>query len=206
MPGSVSSALEMGSHPSEGPESGVWSAPDVDRARALIRDAHAAGQEVTVWVTDFSPVFPGSIETGRYVVEVLNELGLRAHLKVADFHEFFHAVYVDGGIQAYVGGWATTYSGAGGFIDDDFRCGRPDDASGLCTKEFASQIAEAQRLQATDPAAANQAWIEIEHQLVEQAEWAPLINPVSTYAISERTENVQVHPQWGILMSRLWVQ
>jgi hypothetical protein len=32
------------------------------------------------------------------------------------------------------------------------------------------------------------------------------MNPVSAYALSARVENVQVHPQWGILLSRLWVQ
>jgi ABC-type transport system substrate-binding protein len=71
---------------------------------------------------------------------------------------------------------------------------------------LASRIDEAQRLQATDPAAANSARIEIEHQLVEDAIWVPLTNPVSTYAFSPRTENIQVNPQWGILLSRLWVQ
>jgi ABC-type transport system substrate-binding protein len=71
---------------------------------------------------------------------------------------------------------------------------------------LASRIDEAQRLQATDPAAANSARIEIEHQLVEDAIWVPLTNPVSTYALSPRTENIQVNPQWGILLSRLWVQ
>ncbi len=34
------------------PDSGVWSAPDLDRARALIEDAGAVGEKVTVWVTD----------------------------------------------------------------------------------------------------------------------------------------------------------
>jgi hypothetical protein len=42
---------------------------------------------------------------------------------------------------------------------------------------LASRIDEAQRLQATDPAAANSAWIEIEHQLVEDAIWVPLTTP-----------------------------
>jgi len=26
------------------------------------------------------------------------------------------------------------------------------------------------------------------------------------HAFSARTENIQVHPQWGVLLSRLWVQ
>ena len=67
-------------------------------------------------------------------------------------------------------------------------------------------MAEAERLQETDPAAANAAWIAIEHTLVKEAIWAPLINPVRAYAFSARTENVEVNPQWGILLSRLWVR
>jgi ABC-type transport system substrate-binding protein len=65
---------------------------------------------------------------------------------------------------------------------------------------------EALRLQATDPAAANRAWTDIEHQLVEEAVQTPLANPFFTQAVSARTENVQVNPQWGILLSRLWVR
>ena len=84
--------------------------------------------------------------------------------------------------------------------------GAPSTISGLCSESLDAAIDEAQRLQATDPAAANSAWIEIEHQLVEDAVWVSLTNPVSAYAFSARTENIQVHPQWGILLSRLWVQ
>jgi hypothetical protein len=36
--------------------------------------------------------------------------------------------------------------------------------------------------------------------------WAPLTNGVRAYVFSARTENVQVHPKSGILLSRLWVQ
>ena len=150
---------------------------------------------------------PGSVETMRYVVEVLNDLGLRADLKIVhDGDEYFPAVYAEGEAQAFLSGWGPTYPGAGGFIDDDLRCGRPDNASGMCTKNLEAQVDEGQQLQATDPAAANKAWIEIEHQLVEDAVWAPLVNPVQASAVSARVENVQVHPQWGILLSRLWVR
>jgi YVTN family beta-propeller protein len=192
------------------PNSGVWSAPDVDRGQALIEEADAVGEKVTVWVTDdprFLAELPGAVETVQYVVEVLNELGLSAHPKIVhDGDEFFDRIYSEDAPQAYLSGWGNTYPGAGGFIDDDLRCGRPDNASGMCTESLRVQIEEAQQLQATDPAAANRAWIEIEHQLVEDAFWVPLTNPVSTYAISGRVENIQVHPQWGILLSRLWVQ
>jgi YVTN family beta-propeller protein len=189
------------------PDSGVWSSPDLARARALIEDADAVGEKVTLWVTDEPGFLPGSVETMRYVVEVLNDLGLRAELKIVhDADEYFDAIYLEGKPQAYLSGWVADYPAAGGFIDIQFRCQSPQNASGLCSKSLDDQIEEAQRLQATDPAASNSVWTEIEHRLVEDAVWAPLTNPVTAYAFSARTENVQVHPQWGILLSRLWVQ
>jgi len=187
-----------------GPDSGVWSAPDLDRARTLIGDADVRGQRVTVWVSDAE--LPGRVEAMRYVVEVMNELGLRAKLKIVhDLDTYVGAVY-GGKAQAYLFGWVAGYPGAGDFIPPQFQCGSGANASGLCDDELGAAIDEAQRLQATDPADANTTWIEIEHRLVEDAVWAPLANPIQTYAISGRTQNVQVHPQWGILLSRLWVR
>jgi ABC-type transport system substrate-binding protein len=83
------------------------------------------------------------------------------------------------------------------FADPQFRCGGFGNPSGLCSESLDAEVDDAQRLQATDPGAANRAWAEIEHQLVEDAIWAPLTNPVSAYALSARTENVQIHPSGG---------
>ncbi len=44
------------------------------------RDADATGKRVTLWVSEAFP--PQIVEAMRYVVEVLNELGMRADLKV----------------------------------------------------------------------------------------------------------------------------
>ena len=186
------------------PDAGVWSSPDLDRARALIEDAGAVGEKVTVWASTGD--LPGAVETMRYVVEVMDELGLHASPKVVDdVDEYVGAVY-GGEAQTYLFGWIAGFPSAGDVIPPQFTCGSPANASGLCDEELDAAIEEAQRLQATDPAGANAAWTEIEHQLVEDAVWAPVANFGSTYAFSARTENVQVHPQWGILLSRLWVQ
>jgi peptide/nickel transport system substrate-binding protein len=186
------------------PNSGVWSAPDPDRARALIEDADAVGEKVTVWVTDAD--LPGGVASMRHLVEVMNEIGLAATLKVEhNLDRYVGAVY-GGKAQAYLFGWIPGYPGAGDFIPPQFRCGADANASGLCDERLDAAIDEAQRLQATDPAASNSAWTEIEHQLVDDAIWAPLTNSISAYAFSARTDNVQIHPVWGILLSRLWVQ
>jgi peptide/nickel transport system substrate-binding protein len=194
------------------PESGVWSAPDLDRARALIEDGDAIGKEVTVWVMKKDPLLVDPVKTMRYVVEVLNELGLRADLKIVqNVNEYWDTLYggpasSGGHPQLYLGGWFSDYLGAATFIADQFRCDAPFNISGLCSDSLDAKIEEAQRLQATDLAASNAAWAEIEHRLVEDAVWASLTNPISAYAFSARTENIQVHPQGWILLSRLWVQ
>jgi ABC-type transport system substrate-binding protein len=108
--------------------------------------------------------------------------------------------------QAYITGWASIYPSAADFLPPNFRCGAPYNISGLCNEALDAAMDEAQRLPGTDPAAANSAWIEIEHRLVKDAIWVPLSNDVSTFAFSARVENIQIHPQWGVLLSRLWVQ
>jgi ABC-type transport system substrate-binding protein len=65
---------------------------------------------------------------------------------------------------------------------------------------------EAAALQVTDPGAANRAWGEIEHQLVDAAVQAPITNPLFTHAVSDRAGNVQLNPQWGLILSLIWVQ
>ena len=65
---------------------------------------------------------------------------------------------------------------------------------------------EAAAMQVTDPGAANRAWREIEHRLVDAAIQAPITNPLLTHAVSDRAENVQLHPQWGLMLSLIWVQ
>jgi peptide/nickel transport system substrate-binding protein len=188
------------------PRSGIWSAPDLDRARALIEDADAVGQRVTAWVTDDPDFPPEAVRLEGYIVKVLNELGLQATRKIVQTLKDYNGAVNSGKAQAYMIGWASAYPSAYDFIAPQFSCGGFANVSGYCSRSLDAAIGDAQALQATDPAAANSAWIEIEHQLVEDAIWVPLANPVSSDAFSARTQNIQVHPAWGVLMSRVWVR
>ena len=185
------------------PGSGVWSAPDLDAARALIEDADAAGERVTLWVSRTFP--PEWVEVMGYVVDVLNGLGLQADLKTPTDEVYWPGLYA-GELQGFWLGWIPTFPSASDYFPPLFTCGSDANATGVCDEALDVQIEEARTLQATDPAAANQAWTEIEHQLVEDAVWVPLANPVTTYALSADVGNVQVNPMLGILFSQLWVR
>jgi hypothetical protein len=149
------------------------------------------------------------VKITRYIVEVLNELGLRAELKIVGTQDQWFAAIWTGEAQAYVGGWISNYPTASDFINPEVLCSPAigwGKYSGFCSKSLNAMFEDALRLQATDPAAANSAWTDLDHQLVEEAIVAAVQNPVFTFAFSARVGNVQVHPQWGVLPSRLWVQ
>ena len=103
-------------------------------------------------------------------------------------------------------GWGSDYPRPGDFIESQFHCGSPVNVTHFCSHRLDRRMQEAKELQTTDPAAANSAWSEIEHDLVEASAWIPFSNHVAAYVFSARTGNVQVHPQLGLLLSRLWVQ
>ena len=114
----------------------------------------------------------------RYVVGILNELGLHADLRIAPRSKYFsvEGIY-SGGPQVYLLGWVADLSTREQLPSPTvplprewqrirpLRPGAPGgDGGGRTAPE-------------TDPAAANAAWIAIEHTLVKEAIWAPLINP-----------------------------
>jgi peptide/nickel transport system substrate-binding protein len=188
------------------PESDVWSDPDPARARALIEEAGATGQLIELSVMNDDPNLTGEVDAMAYVVGVLNDIGLRANLHVVkDIDEYVNAVY-GGEPQMFLFGWGSDYPRPGDFIESQFHCGSPVNVTHFCSHRLDRRMQEAKELQTTDPAAANSAWSEIEHDLVEASAWIPFSNHVAAYVFSARTGNVQVHPQWGLLLSRLWVQ
>jgi peptide/nickel transport system substrate-binding protein len=187
------------------PETGGWSAPDPDRARDLIDEAGTVDELIDVWVSHEDPALPGAVDVMTYVVDVLNDIGLPADLRVLKLDPYAEGIYADEP-QMYLFGWGSDYLGAGDFIQTQFRCGAGANASNLCSRSLDRRMERAKELQRTDPGAAIAAWTEIEHDLVEAGVWAAVTNPVATDVFSARVGNAQIHPQWGVLLSRLWVR
>lgn len=202
------------------PHNLVWSAPDPDRAKALIEEAGAAGTPVDVLVTD-NGLPPGAVDVMEYVRDVLAEIGLEPDLEIThSATTYFDRILPPAGGEpgtfagtprhpnVFLSGWLADYLGARNFIEPQFACGEAGFANGhgWCDETLSERMDEASALQVTDPGAANRAWAEIEHQLVDAAVQAPITNPLRTHAVSDRAENVQVHLQWGLMLSLIWVQ
>ncbi len=204
------------------PESGVWSAPDPDRARKLIDEAGVAGTKIDVLTTDrlFGPLH-SALKTMRYVTGVLEDLGFEPTVEFvrhppAYFHRIFPPAGGAPGTEAgtprhphvFISGWGADFPAANDFITPQFACGDAGSANlfGWCDQALDERVQQTLLLNSTDPGAANREWSEIEHELVEAAIQAPLANPVTTHALSDRAGNVQINPQWGLLPTLMWVQ
>ena len=186
---------------------GVWTAPDMERARLLVRASHTAGQRVTVWI----PRWIGfGAQAGRYVVSVLSRLGYRARFRFAA-DPYPHADELQLQIGFY--GWISDFATPAGFIPPGLGCAsyKPDNPQnqnigGFCDPAIDRQIAAARALRANDPGAASRMWTRIDRDLTDRAPWVPFANGVVVSFRSKRVGNYQYNPQWLTLFDQLWVK
>jgi peptide/nickel transport system substrate-binding protein len=195
------------------PETGRWSAPNLDRASQLIQAAGVAGERVTVWSPTGPGVPPATVEVMTHVADVLTQLGMRAEVKeIGNIDEYFQK-YLYGEEPGtarhpaiFFAGWLPDFLTAKNYIEPQFGCDGFANAFGVCDRTLERLMDQAAQLQPSDPGAANRKWAEADRRLVEEAMLAPLTNGLVAYPVSDRVGNVQIHPLWTLLLSRLWVQ
>jgi peptide/nickel transport system substrate-binding protein len=161
---------------------------------------------VTVWSgSEFAGV-------SRYFVELLDSLGYKARLRnLGGFGEFW--VYVaDSRNKAQMGAYFFSGSPSPAELTAPLRCrsfvpnsGDNQNTAQFCSPELEARIERALRLQATDPAAAGPAWAAVDRHIVDQAPAIPLLVPAGIDLVSRRVGNYQHNPQWGVVLSQLWV-
>ncbi len=189
-----------------------WSAPDLDKAKALVQESGTAGMRVEV----FAPA--GETEwvlAAREAVAALDRLGYRASLRSLDTDiDTYFARISDSrnSVQAAMSAWVQDYPAAGEFIASQLSCEAfaPDDSnsnfSGFCDHAIDAMVERGRRLQPTDPAFANELFAQVDRAVTDRAPYVPLVNPMAFDFVSARVGNAQHHPQWRLLLDQLWVR
>ena len=187
--------------------SGVWTGPDLARARQLVRQSGTAGQKVTVWIPELVP-FDAAL--GKYVVSVLDRLGYRASYRVGNdpwHHEDAWRV------QLSPSGWLADFAATGGFVVGSLNCAsynrdnsENSNFAEFCDPAIDREIARAQSIETSDPAAATQLWTEVDRALTDEAPWVTFANGAVFQVKSPRLGNYQYSPQWRTLLDQLWVR
>jgi peptide/nickel transport system substrate-binding protein len=186
---------------------GTWTAPDIANARALVEASGTGGTRVTVWSSEaFAPM-------SRHFAAVLNDLGYRATMKViGDFGAFIRFI-ANSKNRAQAAGFITFGDSTSLLLRnlaptcDSFRPNDPNNPniSEVCEPDVDQRFAKAVALQVTDPAAARDAWSELDRQITDLAPFIPVVVPESVDFLSKRVGNYQYNPTYGILLAQVWV-
>jgi YVTN family beta-propeller protein len=173
---------------------GGWTAPDLAQARRL---AAASGRTEHVTIT--VPAFRRAL--GRLVVATLEDLGLRASLRMLGDNDSLAT-------RAQMGyiGFSSDYLSPSTFIATLFGCGgTPSDlnASRFCDPRLDRQIELALAARGAEAAAR---WAAADRVVVDRAPAVALANHRGALLTSERVGNVQSHLQWFLLLDQLWVR
>ena len=188
-----------------------WSAPDMDKAKALMKESGVAPGEKVVVITDDQMVDPS---LGTYMVSVLNQLGFKATLKlISGSIEFPYIQNSKNKMQIGITSWISDYPTASDFINVLLSCGSfhpgsdaSPNISGFCQKGINDQINQAMALDVTDPAAAAKLWAQIDKQITDQAPWVPMFTPYQLSFVSKRLGNFSYSYLYLMIISKVWVQ
>jgi YVTN family beta-propeller protein len=184
-------------NPSRG---GAWTAPDLARARELVRRSGTKGMQVDMIGFAGKNVY-GAGTTA--VADALRLLGYHVSLSRFRTPKAYFAAYERESHRLDAAGmpWLQDYPAPSVFIAGLFVCNPY-----FCDRAFERRIRRALMVQARDPRAATELWARLEREVVDRAIAVPLVNPKKVDFVSRRVGNYQHHPVFGALISQLWVR
>lgn len=187
-----------------------WSAPDMARARQLVKESGTAGQKVTLIARDTAV----DKQLGTYLQSVLNDLGYPTTLKLlSDTVQFTYIQNTSNKVQISLTTWYQDYPAPSNFLNVLFSCAsfRPGsdssiNISGLCDKGIDADMAQAMSTGITDPQAAAAMWAAIDRKVTDSAASAVLFNPNILDFTSKRLGNYTFSGQFYFLFNLAWVK
>jgi peptide/nickel transport system substrate-binding protein len=187
-----------------------WSAPDLAKAKQLVKESGTTGQKVTVYSSDDEV----NKAMGVYIQSVLNSIGYKASVKPISVNIFFTYVQnTKNKVQINVQQWYQDYPAASDFLYILFGCesfhpgsDSSINFSGFCNKPINAQMHKALDLGVTNDKAANVLWAKIDKQVTDQAPMATLFSPKHLDFVSKRVGNFTFSKQFYWLVDQSWVQ
>ena len=187
-----------------------WSAPDLAKARRLVRESGTAGQKVVVLSSDDEV----NRQMGVYLQSVLDQIGYNASVKPISGNIFFTYVQnTKNKVQINVQQWYQDYPAASDFLYILFGCESftpGSDSSiniaGFCHRGINARMHRALDLGVTNEDAANAQWTQIDRLVTDQAPMATLFTPKHIDFVSKRVGNFTFSKQFYWLVSQSWVQ
>jgi peptide/nickel transport system substrate-binding protein len=189
----------------------VWSAPNVAKAKQLVKASGTLGDKVVVDGT--------SDEVGKALVEQmvsdLDSIGYKASPQLLTMSIQYPYVQNSSNSSHWNVGWSAWYQdypAPSDFLNVLLGCNSihaNSDASpniaAFCDPAIQKQITQAESEEAGSPAAATSLWTQIDHEDTAQAPWVDLYNPKQIDFLAKNVHGYQWNPQWYILIDQLWL-
>jgi peptide/nickel transport system substrate-binding protein len=187
-----------------------WSAPDLAKAKQLVKESGTAGQKVAVVSQDDEV----NKATAVYLQSVLNSIGYKATVKPISGNIFFtYAQNTKNKVQINVQQWYQDYPAASDFLNILLGCGSyipnsnaSPNISEFCVKPIQAQMDAALKQGITDPSGANTKWAAVDKAVTDQAPWVSMFNPKYLNFVSKRVKGFQFSPQWYFLIDQASVK
>jgi peptide/nickel transport system substrate-binding protein len=187
-----------------------WSAPDMEKAKALVEESGTRGQKVSIIVEDKTV----AKSIGVYLQSVMTELGYVADVKpISQNIQFTYIQNTNNKVQMSVTQWYQDYPAASDFLNILFGCSSftpGSDSSiniaGYCNKDVDAKMQAALALGVTDQEAANKMWSEVDKAITDDAPAAALFTPKHLDFVSKRLGNFQFNSQFYWMVTQSWVQ
>jgi peptide/nickel transport system substrate-binding protein len=181
---------------------GVWSAPDMARARRLVAESGTRGERVDVWGQTDEPYIPRAVPA--YFATVLRSLGYRVHLHNVPSATISNAMRRH--FQLSVDGdWLAAYPDPSSYIPQFFSCDGGNNGGYYCSPPLDRQMQQASQLEINSPARAAATWTSIDRQLTDNAAWVPTVSEREVDLVSRRLRNYEYNPVWGFLADQSWL-
>jgi peptide/nickel transport system substrate-binding protein len=182
---------------------GLWTAPDLPRARRLVAASGTRSALVDVWGTNDSTFT--TRELPHYFASVLRSLGYRARLHIVSYTALTPSVRRR--IQLSVDGdWAPDYPAPSSYLPEFFGCGGSTGNGYVCDRAIDRRMQRASTLELRDPTAAAAAWARIDRALADGAYWVPTVSLRAQELTSKRVRNYQYNPVWGFVADQVWLR
>jgi peptide/nickel transport system substrate-binding protein len=176
---------------------GVWTAPDLARARRLIAASGTRGMKVEFWASEpWAPL-------GGYFRGLLRRLGYRPRVRTVDDLGLILKKSTSSRPQAGIWGWIADSAGPMNFLTPLVSCAGPINLSHFCDKGIDAAIRDAAAAQPSDAVAK---WRRVEDELASQSPTVPLVSQNAVSLTSERVGNYQFHTFFGPLLDQMWVK
>lgn len=187
-----------------------WSAPDLAKAKRLVRESGTAGQKVTIIVQDLA----ADKAEGTYLQSVLKSIGYDASVKVLSQNiQFTYIQNTNNKVQISITQWYQDYPAPSDFLNvlfgcDTFHPGSDSSVniSGFCDKNIQAMMQHAMTTSLTDKAAAATEWTAVDKAMTDQAPAAIMFTPKYIDFLSKRVGNYIFNAQYYWQQDLSWVQ